>query len=51
MGPCGSKSCDTLLKHVFREEGIPSQDIVENTKRPVFVEAPLKYFVDSEKGR
>ena len=51
MGPCGSKSCDTLLKQVFREEGIPSQEIVENIKRPVFVEAPLKYFVDSEKGR
>ncbi|MCB5230008.1 MAG: (2Fe-2S)-binding protein, partial [Candidatus Cloacimonas sp.] len=50
MGPCGSKTCDTLLKQVFREEGFGIQDVVENTKRPVFVEVPLKYFVNADEG-
>src|SRR5690554_2889056 len=47
MGPCGSKTCDTLLRQIFREEGIDPEEIVSNTKRPVFIEVPLKSFVDS----
>jgi NAD(P)H-nitrite reductase large subunit len=46
MGPCGSKTCDTLLKQVFRQEGIAVNDIVENTRRPVFIEVPLDKFYD-----
>jgi sarcosine oxidase, subunit alpha len=47
MGPCGSKTCDTLIKQIFREEGVESNRIVSNTKRPVFVEVALKNFVDA----
>jgi NADPH-dependent 2,4-dienoyl-CoA reductase/sulfur reductase-like enzyme/Pyruvate/2-oxoacid:ferredoxin oxidoreductase delta subunit/bacterioferritin-associated ferredoxin len=52
MGPCGSKTCDTLIRQIFREEGISADEIVPNTKRPVFIEVPLKSFVDSgRKGK
>jgi Fe-S-cluster-containing hydrogenase component 2/bacterioferritin-associated ferredoxin len=50
MGPCGSKTCDTLLKQVFRQEGVALGEIVENVRRPVFVEVPLEKFVDNKGG-
>lgn len=46
MGPCGAKTCETLIKGVLREEGIPTKDVVPNTKRPVFIEVPLDIFPD-----
>ncbi len=46
MGPCGAKTCETLIKGVLREEGIPVENVVPNTKRPVFVEVPLDKFAD-----
>ncbi len=48
MGPCGSKTCDVLLKQIFREEGIPSENVVPHTVRPVFVEVPMKVFVQGK---
>lgn len=48
MGPCGAKTCDTLIRSVIREEGIPVENVVPNTKRPVFVEAALDMFPDGE---
>lgn len=44
MGPCGAKTCDNLIKQLLREEGISQEKIVENTRRPVFVEVPLGKF-------
>lgn len=44
MGPCGAKTCDTLIKQVMRQEGVPISHIIPNTKRPVFVEAQLSMF-------
>lgn len=41
MGACGSKTCETIIKSVFRQEGIPLQQVTVNTRRPVFVEVPL----------
>ena len=41
MGPCGAKSCDNLIRQIFRQEGIPVDDIVAGTRRPLFVEAPM----------
>ena len=41
MGACGGKSCDTLIRSVFRQEGIDPGRIVPGTKRPLFVEVPL----------
>lgn len=44
MGPCGAKTCEVLIKNLLREEGIPTEEVVPNTKRPVFVEVPLEKF-------
>jgi len=41
MGACGGKTCTNLIKQLFRQEGIPLPQVVENTRRPLFVEAPL----------
>ena len=41
MGSCGSKTCETMIRQVFREEGIAPAAVTANTKRPVFVEIPL----------
>ncbi len=50
MGACGSKTCETLIKSVFRQEGIPPDRVTENTKRPVFVEVPLGVLAGVEQG-
>ncbi len=44
MGSCGSKTCAALIHRLFREEGIPHADVVEGTKRPLFMEVPLAVF-------
>ena len=49
MGPCGAKTCEVLIKGLLREEGIPTTDVVPNTKRPVFIEVPLDKFPDGGK--
>ncbi len=46
MGPCGSKTCEVLIKGLLREEGIPEKEVVPNTKRPLFLEIPLDKFPD-----
>ncbi len=48
MGPCGAKTCETLIKGVLREEGIPVENVVPNTKRPVLVEVTLGKFPRGE---
>lgn len=47
MGPCGSKNCDNLIRQIFRQEGIPVQQITPGTRRPLFVEVPLGIFAGS----
>ncbi len=49
MGPCGYKTCENLMKQIFREEGIPVNEITLNTRRPLFVEVPLEKFADGGK--
>ena len=44
MGACGSKTCETMIRQILREEGVPAEAITPNTKRPVFVEIPLGVF-------
>ena len=44
MGACGSKTCAALVRRLFRDEGIPDAEIVEGTKRPLFMEVPLAVF-------
>lgn len=48
MGPCGSKTCDVMLKQIFRQEGIPVENVVPNTRRPVFIEVPIDKFSDGK---
>ena len=42
MGACGGKTCLSLIRKIFREEGIPPERITEPVQRPVFVEVPLE---------
>ncbi len=44
MGSCGSKTCAALIRRLFREEGIPDAEVVEGTRRPLFMEVPLAVF-------
>lgn len=41
MGACGSKTCGDLIIRLFREEGIPIDEVVPQTKRPLFIEVTL----------
>jgi NAD(P)H-nitrite reductase large subunit len=42
MGACGGKTCLSLIKKIFREEGIPINEVTDPTQRPVFVEIPIE---------
>jgi len=44
MGACGGKTCTNLIKRLFHEEGVPLEQVTENTRRPLFVEVPLGAF-------
>jgi sarcosine oxidase subunit alpha len=44
MGACGGKTCPNLIKRLFREEGVPHDEIADLTKRPLFMEVPLGTF-------
>ncbi|MEN6411108.1 MAG: (2Fe-2S)-binding protein, partial [Anaerolineaceae bacterium] len=44
MGACGSKTCNALIHRLFRDEGIKDSDVVDQTRRPIFVEVPLSVF-------
>jgi NADPH-dependent 2,4-dienoyl-CoA reductase/sulfur reductase-like enzyme/NAD-dependent dihydropyrimidine dehydrogenase PreA subunit/bacterioferritin-associated ferredoxin len=48
MGPCGAKTCENLILQLLREEGIPIEKAVPNTKRPLFIEVPLEKFPDGD---
>ncbi|HPW18584.1 MAG TPA: (2Fe-2S)-binding protein, partial [Candidatus Aminicenantes bacterium] len=51
MGACGAKTCTPLLHRLFREEGVPEEEIVDQPKRPLFLEVPFGVFAgrDGEK--
>lgn len=44
MGACGAKTCASLIRRLFAEEGVPNNQIIDPTKRPIFVEVPLGVF-------
>ena len=44
MGACGSKTCESLILKIYREEGYSMDQITRNTKRPLFIEVPLGSF-------
>ncbi len=41
MGACGGKTCTELIQRVFREEGVPLDDVTPPTERPFVAEVPL----------
>ena len=55
MGACGAKTCTPLIHRLFREEGVPDAEVVDQLKRPLFMEVPLGILAglgpDGEKGR
>jgi bacterioferritin-associated ferredoxin len=53
MGACGAKTCTALVHRLFREEGIPDAEVVDQPKRPLFVEVALGTFAgfEEELGR
>jgi Fe-S-cluster-containing hydrogenase component 2/bacterioferritin-associated ferredoxin len=50
MGACGGKTCPNLIKRIFREEGIPGDQVTELTRRPLFMEVPLGAFAGLVSG-
>ncbi len=44
MGACASKTCHALLFRLFRDEGIILSEVTDTTRRPLFIEVPLKIF-------
>ena len=48
MGSCGAKTCTPLIHRLFREEGVPDAEVVDQPKRPLFIEVPLGIFAGLE---
>lgn len=44
MGSCGGKTCTSIIKRIFREEGISDEEVTDQTKRPLFMEVTLEIF-------
>ena len=47
MGACGGKTCLSLIKKIFQEEGVPINMVTEPTQRPLFVEVPLEILANN----
>ena len=50
MGSCGAKTCTPLIHRLFREEGVPESEIVDQLMRPLFMEVPLGTFAGADAG-
>jgi NADPH-dependent 2,4-dienoyl-CoA reductase/sulfur reductase-like enzyme/ferredoxin len=50
MGSCGAKTCTPLIHRLFREEGVSEAEIVDQPKRPLFLEVPLGVFAGLDDG-
>lgn len=48
MGACGGKTCESLVKEVFREEGVPLEDVTGYVKRPFTMEVSLRTLLREE---
>lgn len=47
MGSCGGKTCLSLIRKIFQEEGVSLDEVTEPTQRPVFVEMPLETLAEN----
>ena len=50
MGACGGKTCNALILRLFREEGVPLDEVEPGVPRPLFVEVPLGSFAGAQEG-
>ncbi|RPJ82021.1 MAG: FAD-dependent oxidoreductase, partial [Acidobacteria bacterium] len=50
MGACGGKTCPSLIKRIFREEGVAPDQVTDLTSRPLFMEVPLGAFAGVVSG-
>ena len=50
MGACGAKTCNALILRLFREEGVPLDEVTRGVPRPLFVEVPLSRFAGVQDG-
>ena len=41
MGACGGKTCTILIQQLFNDMGIPDEEVVPHTNRPLLIEAPI----------
>jgi len=48
MGACGGKTCTALVHRLFREEGVPPEEVTGPVRRPLFVEVSLGVFAGTE---
>jgi NADPH-dependent 2,4-dienoyl-CoA reductase/sulfur reductase-like enzyme/Fe-S-cluster-containing hydrogenase component 2/bacterioferritin-associated ferredoxin len=51
MGACGAKTCTDLIHRLFRDEGIPDAEVIDQSVRPLFVEVPLGAFAGVPDGQ
>lgn len=48
MGACGSKTCEPIILRLFKELGVPDEDVTKHVHRPLFVEVPLGVLAGAE---
>lgn len=51
MGSCGGKTCQTLIMQIMRQCGISLDQITQQTKRPLFIEVPIKFIAGINKKK
>lgn len=51
MGACGGKTCLRIINALFKEEGVPQDQVTQSTVRPLFVEIPVSALAGLEKER
>ncbi|MGD8902273.1 MAG: FAD-dependent oxidoreductase [Anaerolineae bacterium] len=51
MGACGAKTCTDLIHRLFRDEGIPDSEVIDQSVRPLFIEVPLGAFAGVPDGQ
>jgi len=48
MGASGGQTCAELTERIFREEGVPQDEVTAPTERPFATEVPLSLLASSK---
>ena len=51
MGSCGGKTCTPLIETIFLEEGVTITELIPGTKRPLFIEVPMRIFANLKENK